>query len=170
MVCQDIGRRTARGVIAMPVFRDRRVGILDQLGPKDAQLVVCREALRRGALTSTELASRSGPAEVVRVSLGSVLWPAPVAAVYFHTAGEAHEWAQDLLDRLPRIDDRRSSARSPVWRLEMCAANVIRESAAASLARWRVVGGPVLAVLEPDDATPVVPGVRRQSDGTSGPA
>jgi hypothetical protein len=135
---------------AMTVFRDRRVGYLHRLSLKDAQLVVCQEALRRGALTSTELASRSGPARAVRVSVRSPLWATPLGTVYFRSESDATEWARDLLARLPRIEHPKAGARSAVWHLQISAAKVNRSHPTARLSPARVVGGPVLAVLEPD--------------------
>ena len=123
------------------VFTDRRVATLDRLSLKDAQLVVSQEALRRGALTSSELAARSGPVEAVRVSLRSPLWATTVATVYFRTESAASEWAHDLLSRLPRVEHPRPGARAQVWRLQLSAARILGT---------HVVGGAVLAVLEPD--------------------
>lgn len=139
-------------VTPMDVYRDRRVGFLDQLTLKDAQLVVCQEALRRGALTSSELASRSGPTEAIRVSVRSPLWATPLATVYFPSENDAVDWARDLLARLPRIDHPKDGARAAVWSLQITAAKVIRANPAARVSRARVTGGPVLAVLEPDNA------------------
>jgi hypothetical protein len=136
----------------MPRFRDPRVGLLNRLALNDARLIVHQEALRRGALTSTELASRSGPTEIVRVTICSPLWAAPVASVYFRGEDDAREWAADVLARLPRLDRAAPSASSRAWRLEVTAANVTRASTTASLSRWRAVGGPVLAILEADGA------------------
>ena len=122
-------------------FRDRRVATLDRLSLKDARLVISQEALRRGALTSSALAARSGPVEAVRVSLRSPLWASTVAIVYFPTESEASDWAHDLLSRLPRVEHPRPGARAQVWRLQLSAARILGT---------HVVGGAVLAVLEPD--------------------
>jgi hypothetical protein len=126
---------------ATAVFRDPRVGTLDELSLKDAQLVISQEALRRGALTSSELAARSGPVQAVRVSVRSPLWATTVATVYFPTEGDASEWAHDLLSRLPRIEHPKPGARAQAWHLQLSAARVLGT---------HVVGGAVLGVLEPD--------------------
>lgn len=122
-------------------FRDQRVATLDRLSLKDAQLVISQEALRRGALTSSELAARSGPVEAVRVSVRSPLWASTVAIVYFPTESEASDWAHDLLSRLPRIEHPKPGARAQVWHLQLSAARILGT---------HVVGGAVLGVLEPD--------------------
>lgn len=134
----------------MRVFRDRRVELLHRLELNDARRVVHHEALRRGALTSTELAARSGPTEVVRVTIHSPLWTVPVASVYFRGEDDAREWAADLLARLPCLERATPDAGAAAWRVEVSVAKVTRESTAASLSRWRTTGGPVLAILEPD--------------------
>ena len=123
------------------VFRDPRVGTLDELSLKDAQLVISQEALRRGALTSSELGSSVGPVEAVRLSLRSPLWATTVATIYFPAEEQATEWAHDLLARLPRIERPKSGARAPVWRIQLSYARILGS---------HVVGGAVLAVLEPD--------------------
>lgn len=122
-------------------FSDPQVATINRLSLKDAQLVISQEALRRGALTSSELTARSGPVEAVRVSLRSPLWATTVATVYFPTETAASQWAHDLLSRLPRIERPKSGARAPVWRLQLSAARLLGT---------HVVGGAVIAVLEPD--------------------
>lgn len=126
---------------ATAVFRDHRVASIDRLRLKDAQLVVSQEALRRGALGSGELAASSAPVDAVRVSVRSPLWATTLATVYFRTESDASEWAHDLLSRLPRIEQPRSGARAQVWHLQLSAAKILGA---------HVVGGAVLAVLEPD--------------------
>lgn len=128
-------------VSATALSRDPRVGALDQLSLKDAQLVIGQEAMRWGALTSSELGSGSGPVEAVRVSLRSPLWATTVATIYFPAESEATAWARDLLARLPRIERPKSGARAPVWRAQLSSARILGS---------HVVGGAVLAVLEPD--------------------
>jgi hypothetical protein len=123
------------------VFRDHRVASLDRLRLKDAQLVVSQEALRRGALTSSEMAARSGPVDAVRVSVRSPLWATTLATVYFRAESDASEWAHDLLSRLPRIEQPRPGARAQVWHMQLSAARILGT---------HVVGGAVLGVLEPD--------------------
>jgi hypothetical protein len=123
------------------VFTDRRVASIDRLSLKDAQLVVSQEALRRGALTSSELTAASGPVEAVRVSVRSPLWATTLATVYFPTESKASEWAHDLLSRLPRIERPKPGARAQVWHLQLSAARILGT---------HVVGGAVLGVLEPE--------------------
>lgn len=131
----------------MRAFRDARVAHLGQLGRQEAHAILSREALRRGALTSSELASRSGPTRTARVTIVSRLWAEPLATVYFAAEHAARAWANDLVSRLPDLD--RPVARGPLWRLEVTVANVIRSCPSAPLSPWRAADGIVLEILEP---------------------
>jgi hypothetical protein len=124
---------------AAAAFRDPRVARLDQLARKDAQLVLCQEALRRGALTASELASGVPPRQPVRVSVRSPLWATTLATVYFTSEQPASEWAHDLLARLPHVPIPRPRASARAWQLQITAAKVTRSG---------VTGGPVLAILD----------------------
>jgi hypothetical protein len=131
---------------ATAIYRDPQVGTLDRLSLKDAQLVVSQEALRWGALTPGGLGPSDGPVEAVRVSIRSPLWATTLATIYFAAEHEATAWTRDLLTRLPRIARPRSGARAPVWRAQLSAARILGS---------HVVGGAVLAVLEPDSGRAV---------------
>jgi hypothetical protein len=146
------------------VFQDRRVPRLHTMSLKDAQLVVCQEALRRGALTSSELAARAGPTRAVRVSIRSPLWVTPLATIYFPAEHAAGEWARDLLARLPHVEHPKPGARADTWRVQISSAKITRSG---------VAGGPVLAVLEPTLPAPGAavcaepPGCRADDDRRS---
>lgn len=128
------------------VAEDSRVLTLNRRSVREAQIAVCRDAILRGALASSELASRSGPSRVARVSVAAPLWATPLATVYFRTEMEAQAWARSLAASLrPRSFHTQTIG----WRFHLDAATIIRRNPAATLSRWRSVGGPVLAIIEP---------------------
>jgi len=136
------------------VFRDPRVARLDQLARKDAQLVLCQEALRRGGLTASELTAGPPTQHPVRVSVRSPLWATTLATVYFTSERPASEWARDLLARLPHVARPQARAGARTWQLRITAAKVTRTG---------VAGGQVLAVLEP--TAPTRPGASAVNGG-----
>ncbi len=130
---------------------DPRVALLRQLARKEAQSALRQDALGHGALTSSELASRSGPARVTNVTIACRMWAEPLATVYFATDRAAREWAGDLVSRLPDLVGPEDGERGPLWHLEISTADVIRSTPTAALSPWRATQRIVVEILEPHD-------------------